>query len=225
MRDRTRKLAPVIVGIASMLLAGCATKGALKKAVLDQQTALAAERTERVAADSATQQDVAAIRNDQQSLRNDLQALRSDLQSLRSEYGVKIAALEKGMEFMMPVNFAFDDAGVRQQDEAALARFAQIAQRYYNGSMLTVEGFADPAGSAQYNLDLSRRRAEAVKSFLVAQGVAPQQVKTVGYGKTRLVVPGAWGDRAGAESNRRVVFVVETKGQAALALLQPDESR
>src|SRR5207249_11656176 len=75
------------------------------------------------------------------------------------------------------------------------------------------------------SLDLSRRRAEAVKSFLVAQGVAPQQVKTVGYGKTRLVVPGAWGDRAGAESNRRVVFVVETKGQAALALLQPDESR
>ena len=91
MRDRTRKLAPVIVGIASMLLAGCATKGALKKAVLDQQTALAAERTERVAADSATQQDVAAIRNDQQSLRNDLQALRSDLQSLRSEYGVGLS--------------------------------------------------------------------------------------------------------------------------------------
>jgi outer membrane protein OmpA-like peptidoglycan-associated protein len=38
----------------------------------------------------------------------------------------------------------------------------------------------------------------------------------VGYGKTRLVVPGAWGDEPGAEQNRRVVFVIETKGEPAM---------
>jgi peptidoglycan-associated lipoprotein len=193
----------------------------------EQRTALGTERTERVAADSATQQDVASLRSDQQALRTELQALRTDLQSLRTEFGAKIAAIDSGMQFAFPVNFDFDQAAVRDRDHAALGRFAQVAQRYYQGSLITVEGFADPAGGPQYNLELSRRRAEAVKSYLVAQGIPDQLVKTVGYGKTRLVVPGAWGDRNGAESNRRVVFVVESKGQVAVpvALLDGRDNR
>ena len=125
------------------------------------------------------------------------------------------------------MNFDFDQAVVRDRDRAALGRFAQVAQHYYQGSLITVEGFADPAGGPQYNLELSRRRAEAVKGYLVAQGIPDQLVKTVGYGKTRLVVPGAWGDRVGAESNRRVVFVVESKGQVPVpvALLDGRQNR
>jgi peptidoglycan-associated lipoprotein len=199
----------------------------LQKAMAEQRTALGTERTERVAADSATHQDVASLRSDQQSLRAELQALKTDLQSLRTEFGAKIAAVDSGMQFAFPVNFDFDQAVVRDRDHAALGRFAQVAQRYYQGSLITVEGFADPAGGTQYNLELSRQRAEAVKSYLVAQGIPDQMVKTVGYGKTRLVVPGAWGDRTGAESNRRVVFVVESKGQipVPVALLDSRENR
>jgi peptidoglycan-associated lipoprotein len=224
---RTWLRTSVIAGAASLSVAGCATRGALQKAMTEQRNALAGERTERVAADSATQQDVTALRNDQQSLRSELQSLRNDLQSLKTEFGAKIAVLENGIQFAMPVTFAFDQAFVRDQDRAALARFAQVAQRYYQGSLITVEGFADPAGSTQYNLDLSRRRAEAVKSYLVAQGTPDQLVKTVGYGKSRFVVPGAWGDQRGAESNRRVVFVVESKGQLSVpvALLDNQEKR
>ncbi|HKW09332.1 MAG TPA: OmpA family protein [Gemmatimonadaceae bacterium] len=217
----------VIAGAASLLLAGCATRGALQKAMTEQRTALSAEHTERVAADSATQQDVASLRNDQQALRTELQALKTDLQNLRTEFGAKIAAVDSGMQFAFPVNFEFDQAAVRDRDHAALSRFAQVAQHYYQGSLITVEGFADPAGGPQYNLELSRRRAEAVKSYLVAQGIPDQLVKTIGYGKTRLVVPGASHDRAGAESNRRVVFVVESKGQipVPVALLDKGENR
>ena len=218
MRDRMMMTRLAVAALAPVLLAGCAT-------MAEQQNALAAERSARSAGDSALQQDVALLRGDQQALRSELQALRSDLQSLRTEFGAKIVALESGMQFLLPVNFAFDDATVRPQDEAALGRFAQVAQRYYGGSLITVEGFADPAGSARYNLDLSRRRAEAVKRYLVAQGVDAQQVKTVGYGKSRLVTPGAWGDQIGAEANRRVVFVVETKGQSPLALALPEVQR
>ena len=227
MSARTWLRTSVIVGAGAILATGCATRGALQKAMTEQRTALAAERSERGAADSATQQDVAALRSDQQSLRSELQSLRSDLQSLRTEFGAKIAVLETGIQFAMPVNFAFDQAFVRDQDRAALTRFAQVAQRYYQGSLITVEGFADPAGGTQYNLDLSRRRAEAVKSYLVAQGTPDQLVKTVGYGKTRLVVPGASRDERGAESNRRVVVVVESKGQLSVpvALLDQPEKR
>jgi outer membrane protein OmpA-like peptidoglycan-associated protein len=217
----------VIAGPAPLLVAGCATRGALQKAMSEQRSALTTERTERVTADSATQQDVASLRNDQQSLRSELQSLRNDLQSLRNDFGAKIAVIDAGMQFALPVNFDFDQAMVRDRDRAALTKFAQVVGRYYRGSLITVEGFADPAGPTQYNLDLSRRRADAVKDYLASQGIPDQQLKTVGYGKTRLVVPGAWGDRSGAESNRRVVFVVESKGQVSVpvALLDSREHR
>jgi peptidoglycan-associated lipoprotein len=213
MIDQARFRTSIIATAAGLLVAGCATRGALQKAMADQRTALSSERTDRVAADSATQQDIAAVRNDQQSLRNELQALRTDLQNMKSQFGAKIAMVEQGMQFALPVNFAFDQAMVREQDRAALGKFAQVVGRYYQGSLITVEGFADPAGSAQYNLELSRRRADAVKSYLITQGIPDQLVKTVGYGKSRQVVPGASRDQNGAESNRRVVFVVESKGQ------------
>ncbi len=227
MMQRARFRTSIIAGGALVLVAGCATRGALQKAMTEQRTALATERTERVATDSSIQQDVAAVRNDQQSLRSELQALRNDLQNLRSEFGAKIAMVEQGMQFAMPVNFDFDQAFVRDRDRAALGRFAQVVGRYYQGSLITVEGFADPAGTTQYNLELSRRRAEAVKSYIVTQGIPAQMVKTVGYGKSRQVVPGASRDQSGAESNRRVVFVVESKGQlpVPVALLDGRDNR
>ena len=227
MIQRARLSTSIIATTVALLGAGCATRGALQKAMTEQRTALGTERTERIATDSATQQDVTALRNDQQSLRSELQALRTDLQGLKSEFGAKIAMVETGLQFAMPVNFDFDQSMVRERDRAALGRFAQVVGRYYQGSLITVEGFADPAGTTQYNLELSHRRADAVKSYLVAQGIPDQMVKTVGYGKSRLVVPGAARDQTGAESNRRVVFVVESKGQlpVPVALLDSRDKR
>jgi peptidoglycan-associated lipoprotein len=191
------------VALVAPVMAGCATKGFVRQSLADERartdSSVAAERTARMAADSSLTVDVAS--------------LRKDLDSLRTEFGAKITALEDGLQFDMPVHFAFDDATVRDEDHAALDRFAKVAQKYYPGATITVEGFADPAGSARYNLDLSRRRAESVKAYLGSQGLG-DQVRTVGYGKTRLVVPNAWGSQPGAEQNRRVVFVIESKGDS-----------
>ena len=159
-------------------------------------SSVARERADRVAGDS--------------SLRADVVSLRKDLDSLRSEFNVKITAVAQGMQFAFPVNFAFDDATVRDQDHAALDRFASVVNKYYKGSAITVEGFADPAGSAKYNLGLSKRRADAVKTYLASN--IGGDIRTVGYGKTRLVVPKAQKDDPGADKNRRVVFVIESKG-------------
>lgn len=70
---------------------------------------------------------------------------------------------------------------------------------------LAVEGHTDNVGNARANLDLSRRRAEAVVAFLVEGGVAPQRLKAAGKGDT---VPVA--DNRGEEGrarNRRVELV------------------
>lgn len=214
----------VTVVLAAALLGGCATKGFVRRGLDEQRAALASERAERVAGDESAQAGIRGVRRSVDSIRVDLNALRGDLQALRADFGARIAAAEGQVTFIMPVHFNFDDASVRAVDEAALKRFAAVVGKYYRGATITVEGFADPAGSVAYNLRLSERRAESVKSYLAANGLAESQMRTVGYGKARQVRPGAAGNAAGAELNRRVTFVVETPAGTATvaALSSPD---
>jgi peptidoglycan-associated lipoprotein len=181
-------------------LSACATKGALKRGLEAQTAALDAERTARVQADEAQKADIAS--------------LRTDLQNLRTEFGAKITEVSQGLQFAFPVHFAFNDANVRTEDSSALDRFADVVSKHYNGAKVTVEGFADPAGSQRYNLDLSQRRADAVKAYVASKGLDASLINAVGYGENRQVNDGAWGDQPGAELNRRVVFVIETPANA-----------
>jgi outer membrane protein OmpA-like peptidoglycan-associated protein len=189
--------------VGMLTLSACATRGALRRGLED-------ERNARIAADNAQQGDIA-------SLRTDVASLRADLTSLRTEFGAKIAEVAQGLQFVMPVHFAYDDATVRNADMAALNRFATVAAKYYPGSKVTVEGFADPAGTIEYNLSLSQRRANAVRDYITSRGLDGSLVSSVGYGESRLVRPDASRNMLGAELNRRVVFVIETPGEARAA--------
>lgn len=200
------------------LLSGCATSGALRRAQEEQQAALAAERAQRVESDSALRRELAQQLGE---VKGDIVALRNELKAMRTDFGAKIAALENGLQFAMPVNFAFNNAMVRPEDAPVLTRFSQIVSKYYPGSKVTIEGFADPAGSARYNVALSERRAVSVRDYLITKGLTGNQLNVVGYGKTRLVTPGASGDSPGAELNRRVVFVIETRPVKSVALATP----
>ena len=198
--------------LAASTLGACATKGYVNRTVSTsvaaeaeaRRVALETERTERMQGDEA--------------IRTDLNALRNDLSSLRNEFGTRITAMEGQVKFMMPVHFGFDDASIRAENQAALERFAQVATAHYKGANITIEGFADPAGSQAYNLRLSRERADAVRDFLVARGLDGALIQTVGYGKTRLV-RNAQRDEPGAELNRRVTFVIETPATATITAL------
>jgi peptidoglycan-associated lipoprotein len=223
-----------LVVLALPALGACmATRGwtrtqmATQKAAIDAQitSSVTEERTARTDADNAlrtdltaTKNDVASLKTDVTSLRTDLTALRGSLDSLRTEFGARITAFENGVKFALPVHFAFNDATVRDMDQPSLERFAAIAQKYYPGSKITIEGFADPAGSASYNKHLSKKRADAVKALLEQKGLLSTQLAAVGYGESRLIVPGAWGEKSGAELNRRVVFVIETAGDPGVVL-------
>ena len=81
-----------------------------------------------------------------------------------------------------------------KQLELALTSTALAKDRF------VVAGHTDAKGSPQYNKQLSLRRAQAVKRFLVTQGVDPQRLDTVGYGSERLLTP----DRPEDPGNRRV---------------------
>ena len=194
-----RTLTAAAVGM--LALSACATNGALHKGLQE-------ERSARMAADSAQRADLAAQRVD-------IAALRTDLAALRTEFGAKIAEVADGLQFAFPVHFSYDDAAVRQTDMAALDRFVTVASRHYPGAKITVEGFADPAGTPRYNLTLSQRRAESVRAYIAGRGIDPALVSAVGYGETRLVKRDAARDMPGAALNRRVVFVIETPANAS----------
>lgn len=146
-----------------------------------------------------------------------LAGLEGDLQALRQDFNVTVERLETAIRFNTPVHFAFDDAAVRPQDRELLDRFADVVRGHYSGATITVEGFTDPAGSAEYNRRLGERRAQAVKDYLVGQGLASEQLRTVSYGQDqqRQVVPGAQGPGEEGWQNRRVAMVID---------FQPDRS-
>jgi peptidoglycan-associated lipoprotein len=71
---------------------------------------------------------------------------------------------------------------------------------------VAVEGHADERGTREYNLALGERRANSVKDYLVALGVASDRIRTISYGKERSVALGS--NEAAWAQNRRSVTVV-----------------
>ncbi|GEM_PF-157855 len=140
-----------------------------------------------------------------------LTTLEGDLEQLRQDFDVTIERLESAIRFNAPVHFAFDDDAIRAQDRELLERFAQVARTHYEGATITVEGFTDPAGSAEYNRRLGERRAESVREYLVAQGLSSDQLRTVSYGEDpdRQVIQGAQGPGEEGWQNRRVAMVID----------------
>jgi outer membrane protein OmpA-like peptidoglycan-associated protein len=69
-----------------------------------------------------------------------------------------------------------------------------------------VEGYTDSSGSTDANLALSQRRADAVQSALISNGITPQRITTKGYG---VEDPVASNDtKSGRQQNRRVEIVI-----------------
>lgn len=99
------------------------------------------------------------------------------------------------------VYFDFDRADIRPDARPVLDEAIQVL-RARPDAKLVVEGHTDSVGGEEYNQALSLRRAEAVKNYLVAGGVAPERITVVGYGETR---PVASNDtEEGRAQNRRV---------------------
>ncbi|MGH6976952.1 MAG: OmpA family protein, partial [Stellaceae bacterium] len=71
---------------------------------------------------------------------------------------------------------------------------------------IEVNGYTDLAGTAAYNLGLSKRRADAVRAALIADGIAAKRINIMAYGKTDPAVPTPDGVRE--PRNRRAVVVI-----------------
>ena len=142
----------------------------------------------------------------------------SDLDSLLSQKG----PLGSGTAIRLPSDplYEYDSAELQPGAISELQKLATLIKRNPK-SRFTIEGYCDTFGSADYNLDLSQRRADSVARYLVeALGIDPAQVQTRGYGAAKLLVqPRAINTADPAQvdmeiarqrPNRRVVIVVNT---------------
>ena len=96
--------------------------------------------------------------------------------------------------------FAFDKAVLSDDSRAALIENAQFLMS--NPRAVRLEGHADERGTREYNMALGERRANAVKDFMILQGVSGSMIEVVSYGEERAA---SFGSNAAAWSmNRRV---------------------
>ena len=84
------------------------------------------------------------------------------------------------------IYFDYDKSDIRPDQVSTLQSNATWLKSNQS-ARFTIEGHCDERGSEEYNLALGDRRANAVKEFLVAQGVAANRIMTVSYGEERPV--------------------------------------
>ena len=110
------------------------------------------------------------------------------------------------------VHFEVDSSELTAEGRSILNAQAVWLRQYANYP-ITVEGHADERGTREYNIALGARRAEATKTFLIAQGVNPGRIRTISYGKERPVA--VCDDITCWSQNRRTVTVLEGGGAVA----------
>ena len=107
------------------------------------------------------------------------------------------------------VLFAVDQSTLTPEAEAVLRQQA-VWLMNNPGFTALIEGHADEQGTREYNVALGARRASAVQDFLIAQGVAPNRLRTTSYGKEQPVAvcpnESCW------SQNRRAVTVLAAGG-------------
>lgn len=111
------------------------------------------------------------------------------------------------------VLFASDKAELLPAAQQRLAEVAKALNEGNRDAHMVVEGHTDAKGSETYNLDLSARRAQAVRSYLVSQGISENRIRSEGLGFTRPVADNKSAE--GRANNRRVEIVVQPVGTAA----------
>jgi outer membrane protein OmpA-like peptidoglycan-associated protein len=116
-----------------------------------------------------------------------------------------------GVPIAMPGGalFDYDKADLRSDALDEMQKLGELIRRNPKATF-RIEGHTDSIGSREYNLELSLRRALAVKSWLVGTlRIEPSRIETIGFGPDKLLVPG---DKSIDEQqpNRRVEIVIKT---------------
>ncbi|MBX2823707.1 MAG: OmpA family protein [Gammaproteobacteria bacterium] len=115
------------------------------------------------------------------------------------DFQKKLAAIDTASVAFQP-----SSASLSLSSESILLQTAKLL-RAFPQRQIKIAGHTDNSGRAEANLELSRRRAQAVADFLTARGISPQQLIVQGYGHTRPLYDN--NTEEGRSKNRRIEFI------------------
>lgn len=172
------------------------------------ETARANAEAERQNAVAATERANAATEEANQ-LRQRAEAERTELRAeLMRQFNLILETRDTARGLIVNMSDVLFDTGkstLRAGAREKLAKVSGIIQSH-PGLKLEIEGHTDSVGGDEYNQRLSEKRADAVRDYLVQQGIAADSITAKGYGKSRPVVSNASAE--GRQRNRRVEMVV-----------------
>lgn len=144
--------------------------------------------------------------------------------SVEQESGIEIVGVEKSIERVLvdlkaeetatelklmldaSVLFDFDKADIRSDAETSLYSVLTVIEEYPSAKV-RIEGHTDNIGDDAYNMNLSEKRAKAVKNWLIEHGCSADRLATIGLGESK---PIASNDtEEGRQQNRRVEIIIE----------------
>ncbi len=104
------------------------------------------------------------------------------------------------------IHFGYADAKLTPGSLPVLDRMARILTSATYITKVRIEGHTDARGSKEFNLELSRRRSEAVRDYLVQEGVAPERLEAAAMGEQAAIADNTTAE--GRRKNRRVAFII-----------------
>lgn len=148
----------------------------------------------RLAAQSATQSQEEAAE------------LRRQMEELNAK------PTERGMVLTLgDVLFETNEYVIKPGAHNDLDRLAEFLKRYEDRDV-RIEGHTDSTGDENYNMELSERRADAVRTYLVSQGISPRRIVSTGRGETTPIASNR--TTGGRQLNRRVEIIIGNEGVA-----------
>lgn len=132
-----------------------------------------------------------------------LDAQAAELRNELASTGVQVIESDDNIRLIMPGNITFktDSSDINSSFYPVLNSVAKVLNKYDNSTVL-VSGHTDSTGSAEYNLTLSRDRAQSVAAYLQGQGVKSSRFEVLGMGSSNPIASNS--TDTGRAQNRRV---------------------
>jgi outer membrane protein OmpA-like peptidoglycan-associated protein len=125
------------------------------------------------------------------------------------------------IELGQKIQFALNKSEILPASFSLMDELAKTIQENPQVQKVSIEGHASNEGQAQYNLALSKARAEAVRAYLVSKGVAADRLSSSGFGATKPIATND--NEEGREKNRRVEFHI-TKQEVTKEKVEVDSA-
>jgi outer membrane protein OmpA-like peptidoglycan-associated protein len=187
-----------------------AAKEAQMKAQAQAQAAEAKAAAEAAAAKAAAEQ--AAIQSKAQAASEEAARAQAATAALRAQLLQQLNEVlqttdtPRGLVVnMADVLFETGKYALSTDAQLKLAKLSGIIQAH-PGLNLAIEGYTDNTGSPEFNMKLSQQRADAVRQFLITQGLAPETITSMGMGQANPIADNS--TAAGRKLNRRVEIIV-----------------